>query len=136
MANFSYSGSSGLERKRVIVVQPAVKSIAASLSMVKCVPNTSVRRLATAMNGFKAIAGSLVISVAMAGAPALATKGPRYDANWYSCEQNAVPCRPSIFGACVSNRNCAARTPVPKPMQEDNWPANMILGLRRHSIGA
>lgn len=76
----------------------------------------------------RAIARPLVLSVAMAGSPALAAKGLRQDANWYACEQNAVPCRPLFVGTCFPNANCAPRAYVPNPMQDDNWPANLILG--------
>jgi hypothetical protein len=119
MTSLAYSLPIGLERKRVVLVQPVVKSIVASRSSAK---------LVLAMNGFKTIAWSLVFLVVITGLPALAAKGLRHDANWYACEQNPAPCRPSSFGTCVLNTNCAPRAPVPKPMQDDNWPANMILG--------
>jgi hypothetical protein len=128
MTSFASNLPIGLERKRVVLVRPLVKSIVASRSIAKLVPNTSVRRPAIAMDGFKTMAWSLLFLVVMAGLPALAAKGLRHDANWYACEQNSTPCRPSIFGTCVPNTNCAPRAHVPKPMQDDNWPANMILG--------
>jgi hypothetical protein len=127
MTSFAYDLPIGRERNRGVLVQAVAKSIVASPSSVKLVPNKSVRQLAVAMSG-KAIARLLVVSVAMAGSPALAAKGLVHHADWYACEQNATPCRLSIFGTCVPNTNCAARVHVLKPMPDDNWPANLILG--------
>jgi hypothetical protein len=136
MTSVAYKLPVGLERKRVVLVQPLLKSIVAGPSIVKRVPNTWVRRLVIAMRGFKAIAGSLIVSVAMAESPALAAKSLRHDANWYFCDQNAAPCSRSIVGTCVPSSNCTPRAHVPKPVQDDDWPANTILGGADHSIGS
>jgi hypothetical protein len=45
MTSFAYNVPIGRERKRVVLVQAVVKSIIASPSSAKLVPNTSVRRL-------------------------------------------------------------------------------------------